>query len=54
MQKVRRFDDWLTEKFKNPAFKRFYKEESKRMSIAIQIAQAREAAGLTQMNVGCP
>lgn len=48
MQKVRRFDDWLTEKLKNPKFKRFYEEESKRMNIAIKIAQTREAAGLTQ------
>lgn len=48
MQKVRKFDDWLTEKFKNPEFKKFYKEESKKMNIAIKIAQAREAAGLSQ------
>ena len=48
MQKVRRFDDWLAEKLKNPEFKRFYEEESKRMNIAIKIVQAREAAGLTQ------
>jgi ribosome-binding protein aMBF1 (putative translation factor) len=48
MQKVREFDDWLTEKLKNPKFKRFYEEEAKRMSIAVKIAQAREAAGLSQ------
>jgi len=48
MQKLRRFDDWLAEKLRNPEFRISYEEEAKKMNIAVKIAQARNAAGLTQ------
>jgi phage-related protein/DNA-binding transcriptional regulator YiaG len=44
----RRYDEYWAEQMSDPDFRRVYEEEAARKELWLQLAEAREAAGLTQ------
>ena len=48
MKGVRRFQDYLKEQLKDPAFREAYEEEGLFVELAIQVAHLRQKQGLTQ------
>ena len=48
MKGVRRFQDYLREQLKDPAFRKAYEEEGIYAELAIQVARLRAKRGLSQ------
>ena len=48
MKGVRRFQDYLKDELKDPAFRKAYEEEGVYAELAIQIARLRRRKGVTQ------
>ena len=51
IQKAVDFQKYLSEKLKNPKFKRYYDEYGKQLEIAYQILQLRKKKGISQMEL---
>jgi DNA-binding XRE family transcriptional regulator len=51
MKGVRRFQDYLKEQLKDPAFRAAYEEEGVYAELAIQIARLRDQTGLSQLEL---
>jgi predicted XRE-type DNA-binding protein len=46
-----RYDDYWAKQMADPEFRRVYEEEAAKKALWLQLAEARQAAGLTQMEV---
>lgn len=47
-QKAKDFQKYLTERLKNPKFRKYYNEYGKQLEIAYQILKLRKQKGLSQ------